>query len=291
MSRPTLSLSSNRHRLFSLVMLAAWVLALATGCTSLLYYPDDVIYVDPATSFRKPPDDVVIKSATGEENHAWYFAALKPAKAIIVFCHGNGQNRSAHIVSMYWLVREGYDLLAIDYPGYADNDGEPTPQNTVEAAKAAIRYAVAKKPNLPLIVYGQSLGGAISMRAVLDLRSEVHPKLVVADSTFMSYKAAARGLMSKHWLTWVFQPIGGWVMSDAFAPGKEIAKLDAPLLVIHARDDSVIPFDLGEELFATANEPKEFWPLEKSDHIRAFILPEGASTRQRFLNKLASMAM
>ena len=262
------------------------------GCSSLLYFPDDLLYTDPVVSFEWPPDDVIIKSTGGDENHAWYFTGLyKKAKAIVVFCHGNGQNRSSHIVGLYWMVREGYDLLAVDYPGYADNDGDPSPENTVEAAKAALRWAVAKEPHLPLIVYGQSLGGAIALKAVLDLKGEIKPALVVADSTFVSYREVGNAFLGSHWLTWLLQPLPYLVLSDRFAPGDDIAKLGARLLVIHAKDDEVVPFRLGEDVFKKATEPKEFWPLEKGGHIRTFMLPGGAENRTKFLAKLSALGL
>jgi alpha-beta hydrolase superfamily lysophospholipase len=253
--------------------------------------PDDLLYTNPEHSFKQPPEDVVIRSAGGEENHAWRFVALQKSKAVIVFCHGNGQNRSAHIVGLYWLVKEGYDVLAIDYPGYADNDGDPTPENTVEAAKAAMRFAVTGKPALPLIVYGQSLGGAVALRAVIDLRNEIKPALVVADSTFLSYRRVGKAILASHWLTWLAQPLAGVVLDDRFAPGDEVAKIGAPLLVIHSREDELVPYGSGEEIYNKASAPKEIWSLEKGRHIQTFILPDGAGLRKRFLAKLAAMGM
>jgi uncharacterized protein len=267
-------------------------LLVTTSCSGLLYFPDELMYTDPKTSFDQPPEEVQFPLANNDQMHAWYFPGLnKKPKAIIVFCHGNGQNRSAHIVGLYWLVREGYDLLAFDYPGYADSDGNPTPENTVESAKAAIRWAHTKEPNLPLIVYGQSLGGAVAMKAVFELKDEIKPALVVADSTFLSYEAAARSLLANHWITWLIQPLPYLVLSDKYAPGADIAKINSPLLVIHSMGDSVISYKLGEEVFNTAVEPKDFWTLEKVGHIRTFILPEGAEARTKFLAKLVSMGI
>ena len=271
-------------------VLFCFALLLTTGCSSFLYFPDDLLYTDPNTSFDKPPEDITFPLANKDQIHAWYFPGLyKKPKAIVVFCHGNGQNRSAHIIGLYWLVREGYDVLVFDYPGYADSDGDPTPENTVEAAKAAIRWAKAKEPNLPLIVYGQSLGGAVAMKAVVDLKDEIKPALVVADSTFLSYERAGRSLLASHWVTWLIQPLPYLVLSDKYAPGADIAKINSPLLVIHSKGDTVITYKLGEEIYNTAAEPKDFWLLEKIGHIRTFILPEGADVRTKFLAKLVSM--
>ena len=238
------------------------------------------------------PEETVLKIKSGLDVHAWYFSSRKPAKAVIVFFHGNGQNRTSHIVSLYWLIKAGYDLLALDYPGYGDTDGKPTPENTVETGHAALRYVAAKKPKLPIIVYGQSLGGAVALRTVIDMKDEIKPALVVADSTFLSYQKAAQNVLSKSWVTWLLQPLAWVLLSDRYAPKGAVASISPiPLLVIHARDDTVVPFKLGEEVFNKAQEPKEFWPLEKGWHIGTFSTPDGPRIRQKFLEKLKKMGL
>jgi hypothetical protein len=46
----------------------------------------------------------------------------------------------------------------------------------------------------------------------------------------------------------------------------KISKIHAPLLMIHGGRDRVVPFKLGKELFAAANEPKEFYEIPAADH-------------------------
>lgn len=267
------------------------VLLMPLGCSSLLYYPDDVMYVELET-MEFQPEEVVFKIESGPEVHSWYFTSKQPAKALIVFFHGNGANRTGHIAGLYWLLRSGYDILALDYPGYADSEGKPTPKNTVETGHAALRYAVKRRPGLPLIVYGQSLGGAVAMRTVIDLKKEITPALVVADSTFASYQRAGKKVLSKSWVTWLMQPLANLVLSDEYAPGDAIAEISpVPLLVIHSKEDRVIPYVLGEEVFAKARSPKEFWRLEAGPHIATFALPGGVKNRTRFIEKLASLGI
>ena len=40
-----------------------------------------------------------------------------------------------------------------------------------------------------------------------------------------------------------------------------VAKVRSPVLVIHSRDDEIIPFHHGEAIFAAANEPKTFMEI------------------------------
>ena len=40
-----------------------------------------------------------------------------------------------------------------------------------------------------------------------------------------------------------------------------------PLLFIHSRADRVVPFRMGEQLYAAAAEPKDFWVLDDAPHV------------------------
>jgi pimeloyl-ACP methyl ester carboxylesterase len=271
------------------LIVALLVTTATLGCSSLLYYPSNIVYVD-TERLEVPPQECEFKS--GDQTiRAWYFQAPKPAKAVIALFHGNAQNRSSHFAGLYWLVKEGYDLFVFDYPGYADSTGSPDPENTVAAGVAALRYLQNQNVKLPIVVYGQSLGGAVALRSVVDAKDDIHPLLVVADSTFLSYQRVARKTLSSHWFTWMLQPLVWLTISDRYAPGDSIAAIPStPILVIHSKTDQVVPFQQGEQVFAVASQPKEFWPLEKSPHIEGFVGPEGVQTRKRFLKKLNELS-
>lgn|GEM_PF-3563672 len=47
--------------------------------------------------------------------------------------------------------------------------------------------------------------------------------------------------------------------------------LSCPVLVVHSRDDEIIPFRHGQALYAAAHEPKQFLEL-RCGHNDAFLL-------------------
>jgi fermentation-respiration switch protein FrsA (DUF1100 family) len=55
-------------------------------------------------------------------------------------------------------------------------------------------------------------------------------------------------------------------MKDQFRSDLRIGKVSAPVLVMHGTADTVVPFALGERLFALANEPKRFVRIEGGGH-------------------------
>jgi pimeloyl-ACP methyl ester carboxylesterase len=259
-----------------------------TGCTSLLYYPTRYIYVE-MEEVKPAPEDWVFRSANGQTLNGWYFNSQKKAKGVFVLFQGNGQNRSAHFVSLYWVLEEGFDLFVFDYPGYGQSEGVPSPENTVEAGVGALQEVKAKRPGLPIIVYGHSLGGAIAARAVYEARDKVRPTITFLSSTFLSYRSAARKVMSNHWLTWLFQPLGWVLMNDEWAPKDVMSEIPGPLVVIHSKKDEIVSYELGEDVFARLPEPKEFWPIERSPdrpHNQMLEPPHGLPLRQKILAKI-----
>ena len=276
------------------IFLTTAALGLFTGCSSLLYHPSDIFYVDPS-HYNVKPKDVVIESSDGTKLAAWYFSSHpdqpdQPPKAVLVFFHGNGENMTSHYQSLVWILKYGYDFLIFDYHGYGVSEGKPSPEKTLEDGKAAIRwtYQLWKKgpKEVPLVVFGQSLGGAIGLRAALEVKSEVPIKLVVADSTFTSYEEAGQSVLSHHWLTWVFQPLPYLVLSDKYAPGDRVSELSPiPLVIIHGDHDQVVDYKLGKKLYEQAHEPKEFWTVPGGTHIDG-MRRKDPSIRDKLLAKL-----
>lgn len=271
-----------------LAWLVAIVLSLFSGCSSMLYYPTQQRYFEPERLGLKV-EDLWIPSADGERLHGWYFRAEteKNPKALVVFFHGNAENLTSHFASLAWLPSHGFDYFIFDYRGYGQSSGKATPENTVMDGMQVMRAMRSRVPKgVPLVVFGQSLGGAVALRALIELKHEISVALVVVDSSFGSYRSAARRMLSKNWLTWIFQPLGLLLMSDAWAPGKRVSELaPTPLVVMHGDEDRVIDYRLGEKLFEDAGEPKEFWKVEGGAHTDGF-WRHGETYRLRFLRKM-----
>ncbi len=236
------------------------------------------------------PQEKSIEVEKGIVIHGWYFSsthgARQKAKGLIIFFHGNAQNLTSHYANLVWILKNGYDFFIWDYRGYGKSNGEPTPQNTVQDGIQIIKTLAQEDPQLPLIIFGQSLGGAIAMSAVIRLQHQIPIAAVVIDSSFASYKAAARSVLSQRWITWLFQPLTYIVLSDTYAPNGYIQEISpTPLLVMHGNLDQIIDYKLGMDIFKQAKEPKEFWTIENGQHIDSF-WNHGKSYQEKFLKYL-----
>ncbi len=263
---------------------------LSLGCSSLLYYPSRELFFNPH-QLSLNPDELWIPSGSHQFVHGWYFHAkdIQTPKGVVVVFHGNGENLSSHYLDFVWLLFNGYDFYIFDYRGYGKSPGTPSPEGTLEDGKSVLAAIFKRNSKLPMIVFGQSLGGNVAIRAAIEVQKDIPIQLMVIESSFLSYQAAARGVLARNWLTWIFQPLACLVISDSMAPKEQIAKISPiPLVVIHGDRDQIVNFSLGQELYQLAQEPKEFWSIPGGGHIDS-LWRKNPNTRLRLLNKLDSL--
>jgi len=253
-----------------------WVMALVaalglTGCSGLLFAPQRELLPNPerlGVAYR----DVNFASADGTPLHGWFLPAVGPAEGTVVFLHGNAENISTHIGSVYWLPARRFNVFLFDYRGFGHSGGEPDLKGATEDAAAAIREARTLPGVDPdrLVVFGQSIGGAIAVYAVATGARE-GVRLVVAESTFAGYRRIAREKLGDAWLTWAFQWPLSFLIPDRYSAGPVAARVaPIPLLVIHGDADPIVPLRHGLALYDAAADPKRLWVVPGGGHIEAF---------------------
>lgn len=219
------------------------------------------------------------KSADGTTLHGWLIDPQgKQTKGLIVFSHGTAGSMGHHLGFATWFAKAGYKVLMYDYRGFGQSEGAVNRQGMVNDAKAAFAY-VRKHPDLakiPLVSYGHSMGGAKSVAAVAE---ENIPELraVIVDSTFASYRDMARHMAGS---------FGESLVSDQLAPVQLIKHISpTPLLIIHGRNDEVVPFSQGIKLYEAAKQPKTLFDVKTGKHGDSLSRDQGAY-RKRLLQWL-----
>lgn len=262
-----------------------------TSCTSVFLQPDRVLYSNPKAQ-GMVYEDIFFQAPDGIRLHAWWFPP-KPGHAVLVQAHGNAENLTSHAHALIWLAQEGYGLFAFDYRGYGISDGEKDLEGAVRDTRAALQKAwelkEAKKAR-GFVVVGQSLGGAITLRALVE--DEIWKKrvsLLVLESTFLSYRSMARDKLSSFWLTWPFSWLGWILVSDRESAKGRLESLPTPILQLHDRSDPVVSFEMGKKLHEELPSPKDFWEQNRGMHVSAFRTDEpGNRDRLRALLKKIS---
>lgn len=256
-----------RNLVFLLVL--GWI---PLGCNGLFYYPSQKIFYTP-DDFGATYEDVHFTSKDGTQLNGWFIPAIGPAKGTVIHFHGNAENMTNHYFFVYWLPKEGFNLFVFDYRGYGASSGKPDRTGMVEDSIAAINY-IRQRPDVNphrILVFGQSLGGAIALAAVAQ-DSKEGIRAVVVESAFASYRSIAREKLAAIWITWPFQwPLAWLLISDAQSPLPVIKKIaPVPLLVIHGDDDRTVPYKQGQLIYQEASPPKEFWTVTGGHHTEAF---------------------
>lgn len=258
---------------------------LLSGCSNVFLQPDRALHGRP-DRVGAVWEEAHFESADGTRlTGLWFPSRTAPAKGVVVHFHGNGENMTSHFLFVYWLALEGYDVLAFDYRGYGASAGKKSLSGSVADGHAALIYARARAAGKPLVVLGQSLGGALAA-AALERDGGADVAAFVVDSTFASYRGIARDKLSLLWLTRVLKwPLSGLV-TERYAPVRFIGKRKpVPLLVLHAKGDPVVPYAQGRAFYDAASGPKEFWDVSGTGHTEAFG-SQGAEFRPRLLKWL-----
>lgn len=261
------------------------MLLLFSSCTHLFYQGNRHQYVDPA-KFKLDYEDVYFQSKDGTKLHGWFFKSKKKeVKGTVIQFHGNAQNLSSHFLSLLWMIDEGYNLFTFDYRGYGKSDGESNIDGVYEDSLAALAEGLKlQKQNGGghYVVYGQSLGGAISLRAIPDFAGKKEITMLVQDSTFSSYKAVAFDRITTAWFLVPISPLAYVLVSNKYASYKVFDQIKTPTLVISGEKDNVMPVKFGKEIYKNiASEKKWFWKVP-ARHIEVFFVEQG-KYRNKFL--------
>jgi fermentation-respiration switch protein FrsA (DUF1100 family) len=260
---------SMKKIIFSLLVI---ILTCITGCTSLFFYPRKQLLDNPAAQ-KFSPEDIWFKASDGVRLHGWFFSGGPDAKGTILVLHGNAQNLSTHVNGVLWLVQAGFDLFIFDYRGYGKSEGSPEIKGVHLDAKAALKtlLCMPRTGGKPVVVLGQSLGGAIAVYTTANSPYKDRIAALVIDSAFSSYRLIAREKLSQSCLTWPFQYPLSFLVSDSYSPIRWIKQVSpVPLLIIHGEQDPVVPVHHGRMLYEEALQPKEFWISPVPGHISSF---------------------
>lgn len=209
-------------------------------------------------SFGWPYEELELAAEDGPRLHAWWIPG-PPEGPVVLFSHGNGGNISHRFDKLGLFRRAGASVLIYDYRGYGRSTGTPSEQGTYRDGEAAWRWLTREKriPPERVVLYGESLGSAIA----LELALREKPAGLILDSPFTSTIAMGQEIFP-------FLPVR-WLVRYRYDNLSKIAKLSAPLLVMHSPEDDIVPYAMGRRLFEAAPAPKDFFEM-KGNHNDGF---------------------
>jgi len=230
--------------------LALYLLALLLVMWVSLHPPRIPIFLSPG-AFGIPQQDVELRSKDGVRLSAWW-CDHENARGIAVLSHGYMMNRSELATVALLLHQHGFACILHDFRGHGRSAKAVVSFGARERLDvvAAIEYAKSRRPNLPVVLIGSSMGSAASALALSENPSLA--EALVLDSCFSRMASASVG-----W--WRF--LGGQLLAIVLAPvtvlgipfaGVNPFKIDIartlavlkgkPVLILHGNaDDLALP--------------------------------------------------
>jgi fermentation-respiration switch protein FrsA (DUF1100 family) len=234
------------------------IILVAVFQSHFIFFPERRIMATPKL-MQLPFEEVAFVTEDNMILSGW-FIPRRDSKGVILFCHGNAGNISHRLDSINIFYRLGLSTFIFDYRGYGRSRGKITEEGTYRDAEAAWRYLVRIKEYPPndIIIFGRSLGGTIATR----LAKHHKPKGLIIESTFTSVPDIAAAL-------YPYLPVR-LLSRYQYKAIDYIRDVRSPVLVIHSRNDEIIPFSHGQKLFESAGNPKEFLEISGS-HNEGFL--------------------
>lgn len=184
-------------------------------------------------------------------------------RLVVLYLHGSAESRSAaYRRSMYRvLTSKSIDahVLTFDYRGFGDSSYvSPTVRTLDEDVWAMYRWLNEQVPASRIVVWGHSMGtGLVSRMGVTFAKQKEDPFALVLEAPFTSVADATHtfplSFFHRH------LPFFQYICSDKTRhPDTDlnseeiISHLTAPLLVLHAADDSMVWSEQGKRLWIGA---------------------------------------
>jgi fermentation-respiration switch protein FrsA (DUF1100 family) len=198
-------------------------------------------------------EEHVLTTADGERVIVWHVPA-KPGHQVVIYFPGNGDFLAGLVGRFRGITSEGTGLVALSYRGYAGSSGGPSERGLLWDAAAAYAFTAGRYSADRIVLWGFSLGSGVAVA----LAAEQPVGRLILEAPYTSIVDLAASLLR-------IMPVR-WLLRDQFHSDERIARVTAPLLIMHGGRDSTIPIGLGERLFALAREPKQFVRFPQGGH-------------------------
>ena len=208
----------------------------------LMYFPE-TLRTAPADAGLGEAEEVVLDTPDGARVIVWHIPPRGDGPVWLYF-HGNGGALRYRVDRFRELTAQGEGLVALSYRGYAGSTGRPSGAGLMDDARAAYDFAVKRYGAERIVLWGESLGTGVA----LALAAERPVARVVLEAPFLSAVAIAA-------CVYPYVPVR-WLMKDQYRSDLHVAKVTAPVLVMHGDRDNVVPIASGEQLYKLITSPK-----------------------------------
>lgn len=204
-------------------------------------------------------ETIELKTADGLTLVSYYKAPRstesgKPFPTVL-YLHGNTGPAGDAAHKLIPVVNAGYGVLLLEYRGYGGNPGHPSEEGLIADAEAGLDFILSKQgDDARVYYYGMSLGTGVAN----GLAERRPPAGLIQECGFTSMTDAAK-------VRYPMFPVRH-ILKDTYESKRRIAKLKAPLLVLHGEKDKTVPVEQGKAIFEAAGSANKTLKLYPAGH-------------------------
>jgi fermentation-respiration switch protein FrsA (DUF1100 family) len=243
--------------IFVLVVYLVITLSLYLFQRNLLYYPSENNYS--GDRLTVPIEKVKIKTQDNIELLSWYHKKNVSDYKTILFLHGNAGSLEDRIYKLNFLGNLDVNFLIIAWRGYSGSSGKPSEFGLYQDAKSALNWLNSKGiTDDKIVLYGESLGTSVA----IEVGQNRDFAGIILEAPFTSMIDIGK----KHY---PFFPVK-LLLKDKYVSKNKIKNIKSPVLVMHGKEDKIVPFYMGKKIYDLANEPKFKYFTNHDDHMMNF---------------------
>lgn len=222
---------------------------------------DDEHYFVALPAVANPTDDTGRPAHSPQRIELWWLPHPDESAPTLLYLHGTFRTLPQNQQKIEALREAGFSVLAVEYRGWGlSTTITPSEQSLMQDADAAWAELQRREPHASQrVIYGHSMGSGVAVGLASRLRAPQDYGALILESAFTSFAdvASEAGLVASLLLHF---------NNERFASIDKIARVHAPLLMIHGSADTTIPIRLGRQLFTAANPPKRWLVIEGGAH-------------------------
>jgi len=219
-------------------------------------------------------EELLIPTPDGEKLSAFYIRAPNKSQSInttVLMFHGNAGN-IGHRVPIARMLTDavGCSVFMLEYRGYGLSTGSPDEHGLMIDAQTALDYLKqrAETRHNQIVVYGQSLGGAVSIQLVAKNQKDRAISGLILENTFLSMRKLIPSIIppAKYLVLLCHQV---WP-SESILP----SITDVPVLFLSGLRDEIVPPSHMRRLYEICKSPTKIWKaLPRGDHNSSVLEP------------------
>lgn len=207
----------------------------------------------------------------------WVESKTATVRGIIIFAHGVGGCKESYIGVAKKLATRGIESILVDSRAHGESGGQYCTYGFYESQDISkvIDFIKIKQPDLPIGIWGSSMGGAISL---LTLAKDKRLQFGLIQSTFTDLhqivfdykKRILSGFGNQMMVDFVLKRAGKIAKFNPHEvkPIEAVQQIEQPTIIAHGDADKNISYQYGQQLFDNLKSTdKEFYLVKNGGHV------------------------